>query len=220
MRLPFVSRDTQNHHKPCALAKTLRGEKGSKQVSHPWRGCRWTGSRSFCSLRIIGPSKMIKNGYFEDATPAIQVQTFPLEGPRSLGLFVCETPLKIHILNLKKNHPMQKGTSSEPKLQFWGSMGIPWGCFRGCIFLCKGILQYGWTVEYPWGGEKTFKMIGANGRKVTLICQVDSDWLLRIISLPGKCYLACGFNYCFIFTPTWGHDRIWLLFFRSVEATN
>ena len=27
----------------------------------------------------------LKTGYFEDHTPAIQVQTLPLEGPRSLG---------------------------------------------------------------------------------------------------------------------------------------
>ena len=27
----------------------------------------------------------LKTGYFEDLTPAIQVQTLPLEGPRSLG---------------------------------------------------------------------------------------------------------------------------------------
>ena len=29
----------------------------------------------------------LKTGYFEDPTPAIQVQTLPLEGPRSLGVF-------------------------------------------------------------------------------------------------------------------------------------
>ena len=29
----------------------------------------------------------LKTGHFEDPTPAIQVQTLPLEGPRSLGLF-------------------------------------------------------------------------------------------------------------------------------------
>ncbi len=30
----------------------------------------------------------LKTSYFEDPTPAIQVQTLPLEGPRSLGLVV------------------------------------------------------------------------------------------------------------------------------------
>ena len=37
----------------------------------------------------------LKTGYFEDPTPAIQVQTLPLEGPRSLGhdLF---NPLPFH----------------------------------------------------------------------------------------------------------------------------
>ena len=29
----------------------------------------------------------LKTGYFEDRTPSIQVQTLPLEGPRSLGYF-------------------------------------------------------------------------------------------------------------------------------------
>ena len=37
----------------------------------------------FSSLGTIGPSKP---GYFEDPNPAIQVQTLPLEGPRSLGM--------------------------------------------------------------------------------------------------------------------------------------
>ena len=27
----------------------------------------------------------LKTGYFEDPTPAMQIQTLPLEGPRSLG---------------------------------------------------------------------------------------------------------------------------------------
>ena len=40
----------------------------------------------FClTLRIIGPSKLAILCYFEDTTPAVQVQTLPLEGPRSLG---------------------------------------------------------------------------------------------------------------------------------------
>ena len=34
------------------------------------------------SLRIIGP---LKPGYFEDPTPAIQVQTLPLEGPSNFA---------------------------------------------------------------------------------------------------------------------------------------
>ena len=38
----------------------------------------------------------LKTGYFEDPTPAIQVQTLPLEGPRSLGKadFEQQTPCK------------------------------------------------------------------------------------------------------------------------------
>ena len=39
-------------------------------------------ARNFTTLRIIGP---LKTGYFEDPTPAMQVQTLPLEGSRSLG---------------------------------------------------------------------------------------------------------------------------------------
>ena len=30
----------------------------------------------------------LETGYFEDLTPAIQVQTLPLEGPRSLGVYI------------------------------------------------------------------------------------------------------------------------------------
>ena len=33
----------------------------------------------------------LKTGYFEDPDPAIQVQTLPLEGPRSLGCFIFGT---------------------------------------------------------------------------------------------------------------------------------
>ena len=36
----------------------------------------------------------LKTGYFEDPTPAIQVQTLPLEGPRSLGQYTKLTHLK------------------------------------------------------------------------------------------------------------------------------
>ena len=39
------------------------------------------------------------------------------------------------------------------------------------------------------------------------------DWKVTISSLVG------GFKY-FFFTPTWGNDPIWLIFFRWVETTN
>ena len=32
--------------------------------------------------------------------------------------------------------------------------------------------------------------------------------------------LGDGFKYVFIFTPTWGNDPIWLIFFKGVETTN
>ena len=45
------------------------------------------------ALFIVSPKDhwTLKTGYFEDPTPSIQVQTLPLEGPRSLG----EAPLFI-----------------------------------------------------------------------------------------------------------------------------
>ena len=49
-----------------------------------------TNRSSSCMLflRFYTPKDhwTLKTGYFEDPTPAIQVQTLPLEGPRSLGL--------------------------------------------------------------------------------------------------------------------------------------
>ena len=32
--------------------------------------------------------------------------------------------------------------------------------------------------------------------------------------------LGRGFKYVFISIPTWGHDPVWLIFFRWVETTN
>ena len=37
----------------------------------------------------------LKTGYFEDPTPAIQVQTLPLEGPRSLGQICFPQPFPV-----------------------------------------------------------------------------------------------------------------------------
>ena len=42
----------------------------------------------------------LKSGYFEDPTPAIQVQTFPLEGPRSLGLIFFALFLRVIFVGL------------------------------------------------------------------------------------------------------------------------
>ena len=41
----------------------------------------------------------LKTGFFEDPTPAIQVQTLPLEGPRSLGQLLILDP---NLLNLSR----------------------------------------------------------------------------------------------------------------------
>ena len=40
-----------------------------------------------CLFKMVGPKDLwtLKTGYFEDLTPAIQVQTLPSKGPRSLG---------------------------------------------------------------------------------------------------------------------------------------
>ena len=68
---------------------------------------------------------------------------------------------------------------------------------------------------------------------------MHSSWLAAGGMLPGgaaQWYLATpgklkgaqwvnisldgGFKYFFIFTPTWGNDPIWLIFFKWVETTN
>ena len=43
----------------------------------------------------------LKTGYFEDPTPAIQVQTLPLEGPRFLGYFILPV-----LMILYQHHPV------------------------------------------------------------------------------------------------------------------
>ena len=37
---------------------------------------------------------------------------------------------------------------------------------------------------------------------------------------PNHRNLVGGFKYFFIFTPTWGNDPIWRIFFKGVETTN
>ena len=45
----------------------------------------------------------LETGYFEDLTPAIQVQTLPLEGPRSLGKTVfCFTPSNLRVFSTRQ----------------------------------------------------------------------------------------------------------------------
>ena len=44
--------------------------------------------------------------------------------------------------------------------------------------------------------------------------QVIGVWVVFVGFLGG------GFKYFFIFTPTWGNDPIWLIFFKWVETTN
>ena len=40
----------------------------------------------------------LKTGCFEDPTPAIQVQTLPLEGPRSLGKYIKTKPAQFRFI--------------------------------------------------------------------------------------------------------------------------
>ena len=39
-------------------------------------------------------------------------------------------------------------------------------------------------------------------------------------TIKASTYLGGGFKYLFIFTPTWGHDAIWLILFKWYETTN
>ena len=48
-----------------------------------------------------------------------------------------------------------------------------------------------------------------------------SKWLQFCLkTLNGNTCLGGCFKYFFIFTPTWGDDSIWLIFFKWVETTN
>ena len=57
-------------------------------------GSSWKGKSKMLKISKIHLLNVPKDrwtletGYFEDLTPAIQVQTLPLEGPRSLGVYI------------------------------------------------------------------------------------------------------------------------------------
>ena len=100
----------------------------------------------------------LKTGYFEDPTPAIQVQTLPLEGPRSLGwlskrwmlnkscrrlvpasFFFISEVFKT-LFKLKGwTSPIWKRKSSEPNLHDFG--------FK--MFIFQGVLSKELTAETP-----------------------------------------------------------------------
>ncbi len=59
----------------------------------------------------------LKTGYFEEPTPAIQVQTLPLEGPRSLG--------KSKNIGIKQLIGMERNNQV--------AICAPWGAvYKGC----------------------------------------------------------------------------------------
>ena len=49
-------------------------------------------------------------------------------------------------------------------------------------------------------------------------CSIDSPNFIRSIQIPLMA--RWWFQICFIFTPTWGNDQNWLIFFKWVETTN
>ena len=59
-------------------------------------------------------------------------------------------------------------------------------------------------------------------RPQVVILEMSDDVDIEIsVRLSGSiyCILGGGFKYLFIFTPTWGNDPIWLIFFKGVETT-
>ena len=69
-------------------AKKCSVEKGRKRWTFrmPTFFDRPSSDQRVVDLALPKDHWTLKTGYFEDPTPAIQVQTLPLEGPRSLGL--------------------------------------------------------------------------------------------------------------------------------------
>ena len=61
------------------------------------RGMKWKTGFAWAFDWLLSIPKdhwTLKTGYFEDLTPAIQVQSLPLEGPRSLGIHLYGSKLK------------------------------------------------------------------------------------------------------------------------------
>ena len=66
----------------CSLEDVLRKELANKWDSADMDTCKVF---TFHDSSLIKDHWTLKTGYFEGPTPAMQVQTLPLEGPRSLG---------------------------------------------------------------------------------------------------------------------------------------
>ena len=92
------------------------------------------------ALRIIGPSK---TGYFEDPNPATQVQTLPLEGPRSLGgWWLKAVELSAYLFNHQKTSTLSPARGSGGLASGWridGCCPKPWGFWPGILGLIRAM---------------------------------------------------------------------------------
>ena len=84
------------------------------------------------------------------------------------------------------------------KLVFWNLMGVMKMCFQGSAFAAGQCLA----------GQKSLKAQGEGSRIFILL---EPGW-----ALSGWLQL----KYFLMFSPTWGDDPIWLIFFKWVETSN
>ena len=82
-------------------------------------------------------------------------------------------------------------------------------------------------VTFPF--DSTVLKKKAPRRETCAESNLNSPWLqlaypgvgmLSDHRMKGGTFSGWWFQICFMFTPTWGHDPIWLIFFKWVETTN
>ena len=118
---------------------------------------------------------------------------------------------------------------------FIGKLLVPLGWYPSCLTL-QGALQkgiypinthcirciWGWLSRVPSQGYHQFPYDFWEGYEIDtphhwkVGCKGFGTWAHEaLLNMAGW-----WFQICFIFTPTWGNDPFWLIFFRWVETTN
>ena len=99
-----------------------------------------------------------------------------------------------------------------------------WCCWCWCwcwCWWCWCWCWWCWCWCWCWWWSMWVNVIRVSRVTDQWAIAVASDWCCLKIRYPKLQYIAgWWFQISFIFTPTWGNDPIWLIFFKWVETTN
>ena len=153
----------------------------------------------------------LKTGYFEDPNPAIQVQTLPLEGPRSLGQLNF-TPRFSHLTSIVNLPP-------------WVELhhhGANLGCRRWCPIFLPGQIGFNKHKDLFWATqimriEMTRFLHNQSFYYLVHVSSIIVVILLLMLLLSSLNMLSLYI--CFNFSIYW-HLSSWLINFESLHLRN